>query len=337
MLDLCNVLKNASNVKSPCMKKLTLSVSEPCCENWGKMTPDEKGRFCATCQKKVIDFTNMSDRQLAEFFEKPTGSVCGRFHHDQLGRPIQIPRKQSPWIKYFFQFTWPAFVLFLKSCGQKIDVAGDIEVQEIKMTSDRLAVMGVPLMPEITPVDTTRSNGVSQPDTMREVISVSQAKENVQLMGDTVAHVLEDENLIKVDGVAGPVTDTACQMPAAMNEDCFVGVLGGVTAVAIDTKNKPTLGKATETPVAKTGKIGVLLYPNPVAQGQLLTVKVDGILHGHYEVVTVSGQLLSTKKVSLNEKQSVSILISSWPAGTYFLRLVDEDVKNVATQKFVVQ
>ena len=60
-------------------QKIQLSIDEPCHENWDVMTEAEKGRFCNSCQKQVIDFSMMSDREIAQFFKKPsTGSVCGR-------------------------------------------------------------------------------------------------------------------------------------------------------------------------------------------------------------------------------------------------------------------
>ncbi len=83
------------------------------------MTPAEKGRFCASCQKPVIDFSAMSDSQLAAFFKKPLyESVCGRFFHDQLNRDIEIPKKRMPWIKYFFQFVLPAFLMSARATAQ---------------------------------------------------------------------------------------------------------------------------------------------------------------------------------------------------------------------------
>src|SRR5215211_7593598 len=100
-------------------KHLQLSVPTPCHENWDKMNPVEKGRFCDSCQKKVIDFSHMSDREVATFFKKPsTGSVCGRFMPDQLDRAFEIPRKRIPWLKYFFQITVPLFLANFKSKAQ---------------------------------------------------------------------------------------------------------------------------------------------------------------------------------------------------------------------------
>jgi hypothetical protein len=109
-------------------KKLQLQVPTPCHENWENMTATEKGRFCASCQKQVIDFSNKSDREVAMFFKKPsTGSVCGRFMEDQLNRDIEIPKKRIPWLKYFFQFLIPAFFISSRATAQgKVKVVSNV-------------------------------------------------------------------------------------------------------------------------------------------------------------------------------------------------------------------
>ena len=66
------------------MKKFALTIPKPCHENWDGMTPEDKGRFCGACQKTVIDFRSMSDRELAQFFKKPLTNACGHFHADPL-------------------------------------------------------------------------------------------------------------------------------------------------------------------------------------------------------------------------------------------------------------
>src|SRR4029079_10390615 len=115
-------------------KKLQLQVPTPCHENWENMTATERGRFCASCQKQVIDFSNTSDREVAMFFKKPsTGSVCGRFMEDQLNRDIEIPKKRIPWLKYFFQIAIPAF---LASCDNRMQ--------------GKVKVLGVPVIPKTT-------------------------------------------------------------------------------------------------------------------------------------------------------------------------------------------
>ena len=126
-------------------KKLQLSIPKPCHENWDAMTPVEKGKFCGSCQKQVVDFSNMSDRQIAEFFKKPsTGSVCGRFMTDQLERDIEIPKKRIPWVKYFFQFTLPAFLVSLKASAEKTQ--GKIKLNETVSDTTRKPVYDRPTM-----------------------------------------------------------------------------------------------------------------------------------------------------------------------------------------------
>lgn len=70
---------------------IQIAIPSPCHEDWNKMTPTDKGRFCASCQKQVIDFTQWSDKELYEFFNKQQSKVCGRFRATQLNRPIAIP------------------------------------------------------------------------------------------------------------------------------------------------------------------------------------------------------------------------------------------------------
>ena len=100
-------------------KQIQLHIPEPCHENWNNMSPAEKGRFCGSCQKHVVDFTNMNDQQLVAFFRRQTnGSVCGRFMQDQLDRTFEIPKKLIPCVMYFFEFALPEFLVSSKVTAQ---------------------------------------------------------------------------------------------------------------------------------------------------------------------------------------------------------------------------
>jgi len=47
------------------------------------MSPTQKGKFCANCQKEVIDFTKLSATEIARKTKKAT-QLCGRFISTQL-------------------------------------------------------------------------------------------------------------------------------------------------------------------------------------------------------------------------------------------------------------
>jgi hypothetical protein len=75
------------------MKKhsYTFKIDKPCSESWDKMTATEKGKFCQSCEKEVVDFSSLSDEEMIRVIEKSKGNICGRAKKTQLDRKIQIP------------------------------------------------------------------------------------------------------------------------------------------------------------------------------------------------------------------------------------------------------
>lgn len=84
-----------------------LTVTKACLQDWGRMQPKANGRYCTACATTVIDFSKMTDEQVANFFllnnRQP---VCGRFKAVQLERieitvPVYFFKKRIPlWKKY---------------------------------------------------------------------------------------------------------------------------------------------------------------------------------------------------------------------------------------------
>ena len=115
-------------------KSLQLHISTPCQENWQHMSLADKGRFCASCQKQVIDFTQSSDRQVAEVFKKE-GNVCGRFLKSQLERDLVIPKEKNR----FWMAASAAVVAFLGLGNSKVfaqtenEKAETVQLRRIKL------------------------------------------------------------------------------------------------------------------------------------------------------------------------------------------------------------
>ncbi|MFT3680087.1 MAG: hypothetical protein QM791_07420 [Ferruginibacter sp.] len=72
-------------------KKLYISLPKPCGEDWEQMEHRSNGRFCTNCKKTVVDFTQMTDKELFNYFSSTTSIPCGRFHTSQLNRQIIAP------------------------------------------------------------------------------------------------------------------------------------------------------------------------------------------------------------------------------------------------------
>lgn len=56
------------------------------------MRPDSAGRYCDHCAKTVIDFTQMTDRQVLAHLQLH-GPGCGQLRSDQLNRVLSPPHR----------------------------------------------------------------------------------------------------------------------------------------------------------------------------------------------------------------------------------------------------
>lgn len=64
---------------------MKIHIPEPCHENWDKMTPEENGRFCLTCSKVVVDFTQMSMEEIQNYFiNHADREICGTFRQETI-------------------------------------------------------------------------------------------------------------------------------------------------------------------------------------------------------------------------------------------------------------
>ena len=68
--------------------RICISVENPCSEKFENFAKTEKGRFCTSCEKEVIDFTKMSQTELIDYLCKNPSSTCGRFKSRQIGNPL---------------------------------------------------------------------------------------------------------------------------------------------------------------------------------------------------------------------------------------------------------
>jgi len=128
-------------------------IPNPCHKDWNQMTPNEKGRFCASCSKTVVDFTKPDNNSGIENFE----NVCGRFKRFE---PMHITYKKA-WYHPFpklYRKTIIGFLTFISfqflSASQTkaqtlalngLDVterSGTITVNKVPPVSQNLTITG---------------------------------------------------------------------------------------------------------------------------------------------------------------------------------------------------
>lgn len=89
-----------------------LNIPQPCHRQWNEMTPNEKGRFCSSCSKNIPDLTGLSQRQLAEAWEKSGGDMCGRLTPVQLRENYVNGMMRREWVKQLQKFCLALLVSF---------------------------------------------------------------------------------------------------------------------------------------------------------------------------------------------------------------------------------
>ena len=63
----------------------TVSIPQPCSEDWNAMQPNANGRHCTACATTVTDFTGWAPEEIAAYLmANRSSNVCGRFSQEQL-------------------------------------------------------------------------------------------------------------------------------------------------------------------------------------------------------------------------------------------------------------
>lgn len=68
--------------------KYRIEIPEPCHEDWNLMTPQDKGRHCAVCDKVVVDFSKASKKDIITIIKKE-GKICGRIPRQYIGLNLE--------------------------------------------------------------------------------------------------------------------------------------------------------------------------------------------------------------------------------------------------------
>jgi hypothetical protein len=314
------------------MKTIAISIPTPCHEDWGKMTPDAKGAFCASCQKSVYDFTNKSDEEIISVFEKKgKEKVCGRFAPAQLSRPIVSFGNASVSNSRLAKFVCALMLVFgaalfngMEAFGQDIIIKGDVKRE----------VLGKPS------VCTTISRTELVKDSVEEVIVNEETIGDIEieedpielLTGDTViAETLPNDTLVIVEEPLDTVEtiDTV---------EMINYIAGGISIVVIEPEEIiPTVEEPEEESIVTEETISlpvsefdVSVSPNPSSGELLLSYELESIMPVKIDLFDLSGKLMKTLAQQTKQypgKYNVSYSIADLPNGIYNVMIITGDRK----------
>ena len=354
-------------------KKFQLSIPTPCHENWDNMTPVEKGRFCGSCQKQVVDFSKMSDREVAMFFKKPsTGSVCGRFMQDQLDRDIEIPKKRIPWVKYFFQFALPAFLVSAKATAQgKVTKINTTVKKEV--CTRTMGMIVTPYKPIKGPSigDTLLSNNKkdffqgriikgrvideeNDPVPFASVV-IKGTNNGTKTDGDGFFEIKPPKELNNVTIVAyaagfetseiqinfqNDTKDTSAIITIEFKVELKTYVTGMPLRASakqkVEIKPLPSPRPIISEEVPNLFKV----IPNPVLSGESINIEWKQSEEGEYilQIFNQAGQLVLNKTMWIDKEARVlNLEVPHVAAGSYFLRMTNKHSGKSYAEKIIVQ
>lgn len=321
---------------------LSISIDTPCNESWDKMDKVCDGRFCHVCEKTVVDLSDKTDAELVDFFLKKKPGVCGRLHSYQLNTPIAIPPKPLPYVKYFFRFLLPAFLLSTKASAQKLLSPKQEQVPKIKKEnsvqpaepSRYKSIQGVvkDFLGKPVPYASVQEQGSENGTYCNE-----QGEFSLQVNSST------DSLLISSVGFKDKIvsTDSKFILTELQQSESV-----DLKSLELRSYRHVAGGFGVRVYYQKIEKIKkshqFLIYPNPAKAGQLSTIRLDSIIKNPQFVCiyNMQGQLLSSKRYGLESivnRTELRFTIPQLPAGEYAIKLIDEKTRFTKSALMMVQ
>lgn len=295
-----------------------IRIPEPCHEDWNKMQPDDKGKFCGSCSKSVFDFSNKTDNEIKDILMAHKGEhVCGHFKKSQVNRPLNIsinladlPKNVSI-AKAFAIALFLSFGTMLFSCttldGKKIDT--------IEMVN-------------------TFTNETVPPDTLMELGKVA-VSGNIKCTEETVDGGLKFEEVI-------------IEQPPVINNPpdslFFTEPIMGIMVIdpepldTVVTEPVPAIPKNTIEEVINKKTSEFIVYPNPTTGEFVIKYEVLKRADVRIDISDLKGALLKTVvnvPGQFEGNYNIPVNLNYLPNGIYIVDLNNDGKRS--TQKIVIE
>jgi hypothetical protein len=334
----------------PMPRNVQLHIPEPCHQDWHRMMPEEKGRFCSSCSKTVVDFSLMSDKEILAYLAEAGSHTCGRFSPDQLKRNL-MPSPQRKWSwRGVWQLALATVLVSSRADAQMGKPKISIQQTDKRKDAQRMPVHPIIKKPKVI-VEKERM-------TMGLVYIPPPKRDIGKVMGnppDSATRLplrASDAAIMHGPAIDSPIGNNEFRPPSGMDKNLagtqpLVGIAGGislgapvrtVTTWMIDTVRN-FLADSLAIPALRCQALNV--YPNPVSRGSVIRIDMRPQPAGEYKLAlyNAAGARIQERIVNLEGKDQVELwnMPSSLAAGIYLIELCTPQLKRIYSGKLVVE
>jgi hypothetical protein len=342
-------------------EKKQLLIYNPCHESWDAMKPDAGGRYCGSCQKTVVDFTAMSDRELLDWFAQGRSNICGRMTEEQLNRDLvpAAPPKKRVWAVWW-QLLIAGLLVSTEASSQgklpkryvnqsnKGIVRNPLVLGELalRMPDEHIRIIDsateMPLPGASVQVDDQSKYFIAD-STGDVVIPYQRMMRGSVLMVTSIGYarvvirVGDDwkENDMVIRLTAQPVELEPAAVIAKTGTTLNVIAGGAIATVSV---RRIWLDAIKDTLLCRKGPLN--LYPNPVARGASMTLSLRMDKPGNFiaQLCSSGGMVVETMRMENVDKARTELMSipGTLAAGIYFVRVINLETGKMYTEKLVV-
>ena len=352
-------------------KTIQLKIDEPCHENWQNMTPNDQGRHCMACQKTVVDFSSMSDKEILAYISKATNSICGRLDDHQMNRDMAEQGKKR---RFSFIYMWNIVVAtFLMTGTAKAQglISTRLKGKVAVKCTPPPVMMGDTIIVEVPAKKTSVTGIVFDSETQLPLGSAS-----VKIKGTEQGLPTDAEGNFRFNNI-DVTKDVQFEVSAVGYEpQIFSGNNFGLSKdIKIFLKRKPeeldpvvVVGFGSKSCTYISGAMGIFykdttiekvkkiiadwiptpfknndvkVSPNPQRPGNSINISLKLKETGDYklELIDASGRVVHVQALQVTAKEQIATVPTNdaWSTGVYYVRVSGKNAKNIYQSKVLLQ
>lgn len=329
---------------------IKIQIPEPCTQDFSKMHPLPGGRYCDHCERTVVDFRGMTDREIVRIYQQRQGRVCGIFKDNQLDRALplpQAPKEGKPWAAIAALSS--ALLFGNPASGQSTSERPLIQLAENnakeKATDEgKVTIEGWVMDEKGEPIPfanillANKNGTITDLDgyyTIQIPLNLIGTEIKVSMMGYepkslVIDKIYTDNQAIEVQLKAG-LTLPEVMVTAYGGYYTQGGMVGALTSMRLQNET------SENEDFLSIEEIKITIYPNPFISTLTIEMEVKTAQPYLFHLYNEAGQLVFAESRELEPGQQnlqLDLVQRHLPEGAYFLRISD-DAGEIRTKRLV--